>query len=526
MKSKVNKIEKPKFIDEYHSLDDKIKFLQSFDLVNLQKAAKIGNIPSSKLKTRRSAIKSILAFDLKNKFLICQNIFNNLSEYYKEKVDDVYTFKTIEWNQYEYDQRKTQEWEIIKDDLKKDNKIFLNQFNINAQNITIPIGSLPEKEKKALFSNLDSHLKNSAIYSDNIENISNNIENTNERIVNLVSQNKKVNTAAKKNTKAKTIKKINEKVKSTIETKSKKTKSSINNIKINSSTSNKNKKEKTEDSIINNNLKENIFDYTILEQQNIDNKIKLDTIHQSLSNINKDLSKISLIERELLQQKDILNYIESNIGNFIDNSNKVIVSKIDSNKDVMNSLEKHLNEILNNINKNSISIQNIIDKNKDILSIIEVNNKSLSKNNDVSANKLYGNLHKCCNRYKFKTTNEEKLNIQNSINNEFIKEQNKHRDIIIKLWKDYESNKQKTKIDKSFSIIKKEIAKTHKLLINNTDTLKKDKVYSQILNRVQELKDQNEKLFKENNLLRSNFMSKNSFNLKIIKKIINTTSLK
>ena len=37
---KKDKVNKPKFVDEYFSLDDKIKFLQSFDLINLQKAAK------------------------------------------------------------------------------------------------------------------------------------------------------------------------------------------------------------------------------------------------------------------------------------------------------------------------------------------------------------------------------------------------------------------------------------------------------------------------------------------------------
>ena len=116
-----------KFEKKYPKIEDKINFLSSFNLINLQKAGKIGKISIKKMTQKSQAIKSILGFDIKNKFLICKTMFNNPNEYLKEKIDEVYTFKTQEWNQYQYDNMETQEWEQIKNELTSELNMYKNQ---------------------------------------------------------------------------------------------------------------------------------------------------------------------------------------------------------------------------------------------------------------------------------------------------------------------------------------------------------------------------------------------------------------
>ncbi|MBD5423274.1 MAG: hypothetical protein HDR43_02150 [Mycoplasma sp.] len=111
--SKNNK-NKIKFEEQFPTLDGKIIFLQSFDLINLQKAAKIGNISGSKLKNKDEAIKSILSFDLKNKFIICRNIFSNYEEYSKHKVNDNEILRTIEFNAYKARKMKNSKFKKMK----------------------------------------------------------------------------------------------------------------------------------------------------------------------------------------------------------------------------------------------------------------------------------------------------------------------------------------------------------------------------------------------------------------------------
>lgn len=87
---------KSKFEQNYKNIDDKINFLKSFDLPNLQKAGCIGLIPLNKMTKKSQAIKSIIDFDIKNKFLISKTIFENLDEYHKNKNHNNSILKTIE----------------------------------------------------------------------------------------------------------------------------------------------------------------------------------------------------------------------------------------------------------------------------------------------------------------------------------------------------------------------------------------------------------------------------------------------
>lgn len=113
----INKISETKFENKYPTLAAKIHFLKFFDLLNLQKASKIGKISPSKSKDRTSVIKSIISFDLKNNFLICKTIFKNPKEYGKPKIDDVQNIDTIEWNRHQFDFYTDKNWEeMINDD--------------------------------------------------------------------------------------------------------------------------------------------------------------------------------------------------------------------------------------------------------------------------------------------------------------------------------------------------------------------------------------------------------------------------
>ena len=85
-----------KFNEIYRTAADRRKYLEGFDFVNLKKAAKIGKITTSHITNKQELIKKILAFDLKNKYLICKTIFENQEEYGKPKVDDVSIIKTKE----------------------------------------------------------------------------------------------------------------------------------------------------------------------------------------------------------------------------------------------------------------------------------------------------------------------------------------------------------------------------------------------------------------------------------------------
>lgn len=122
---------KSKFENVYPTLDDKIMFLSKFDLLNLQKAGKIGKIPFKKMEKKKQAIKSILSFDIKHKFLICKTIYTNQNEYLKSKIDDNKVFKTTEWNKYQFDNMTTKDWEIVKDELTNELKVFKNEVKNN-----------------------------------------------------------------------------------------------------------------------------------------------------------------------------------------------------------------------------------------------------------------------------------------------------------------------------------------------------------------------------------------------------------
>lgn len=604
MKAKVNK---PKFVDEYFSLDDKIKFLQSFDLINLQKAAKIGNIPSSKLKTRRNAIKSILAFDLKNKFLICQNIYDNLSEYYKKKIDDVYTFKTIEWNMYEFDHMKSKEWELIKDDLQKEHKIFLNQVNINAQNITIPLNNLQEPDAEITFSSLGfSDTKTNKIKKlTNIEDITN-ISNTKEKIIADAKEIKTTNKTKKTNNKISANKKQKNKIKTELNfktldfdtNKSNETKvlHSINKEHSNASTLDtklkksrkvsKNKIDNKKENIIDDenkiiNAKKQIFEIENSlnkslnsnnetehlnikhEIQNIDSSIeckyikehmlnnlaKLNQINQeildiksNLHNINVDLAnffslnKLAIIEKNLISNQKILNYLEENIGKItiqqenLLNSNKKYQDqtenilhndflKLSSNIESYNSMFKQimndnknilnsLSNLVNQPNKYAFSVEDkILNNIKEMQDI-----KHMMKNN--STNELKNpilNQHTCCARYKIKTTNTTKINDEL-----MIQEQKRHKNNLEQLWKQYEKITSSKHFEKKDNEIKTDFTGNkcvNKLLFNTLEKLKN-------------LKNQNSKLFEENNKLKLQHYNKNIFNVKVIKKVLSTISIK
>ncbi len=85
-----------KFNDAYKTPADKRRYLEQFDLTNLKKAAKIGKISTEKLTKKEEVIKKILAFDVKNKYLISKTIYDNEEEYGKAKVGDISVIKTQE----------------------------------------------------------------------------------------------------------------------------------------------------------------------------------------------------------------------------------------------------------------------------------------------------------------------------------------------------------------------------------------------------------------------------------------------
>lgn len=85
-----------KFNEVYKTAADRRKYLEAFDFINLKKAAKIGKITTSNITNKQDLIKKILAFDIKNKYLICKTIYENQEEYGKPKIDDVAVIKTKE----------------------------------------------------------------------------------------------------------------------------------------------------------------------------------------------------------------------------------------------------------------------------------------------------------------------------------------------------------------------------------------------------------------------------------------------
>lgn len=85
-----------KFNEVYKTVTERKKYLESFDLVNLKKAAKIGKINTSNITTKADLIKKIIAYDSKNKNIISKTIFENQDEYGKPKVDDNSVIKTKE----------------------------------------------------------------------------------------------------------------------------------------------------------------------------------------------------------------------------------------------------------------------------------------------------------------------------------------------------------------------------------------------------------------------------------------------
>ena len=72
-----------KFSEVYRTQADRKKYLETFDLVNLKKAAKIGNISTVGNPSKDKIIKQILDFDARNKNLITRTIFANPEEYGK-----------------------------------------------------------------------------------------------------------------------------------------------------------------------------------------------------------------------------------------------------------------------------------------------------------------------------------------------------------------------------------------------------------------------------------------------------------
>lgn len=108
-----------KFNDVYKSPADKRRYLESFDFVNLKKAAKIGKIGTANIKTKAELIKKILAFDVKNKYLICKTIYDHQDEYGKPKVDDATTLKTQEVKVEEPKQETQTGTLVIKKTIKK-----------------------------------------------------------------------------------------------------------------------------------------------------------------------------------------------------------------------------------------------------------------------------------------------------------------------------------------------------------------------------------------------------------------------
>ena len=80
----------------YKTAAERRKYLETIDFINLKKAAKIGKITTSNITNKQDLIKKILAFDIKNKYLICKTIYENQEEYGKPKIDDVAVIKTKE----------------------------------------------------------------------------------------------------------------------------------------------------------------------------------------------------------------------------------------------------------------------------------------------------------------------------------------------------------------------------------------------------------------------------------------------
>ena len=63
-----------KFNEKYKTLADRKRFLEGFDLVNLKKAAKIGNISTVGNPSKERIIKQIVDYDAKNKNLIAKTM--------------------------------------------------------------------------------------------------------------------------------------------------------------------------------------------------------------------------------------------------------------------------------------------------------------------------------------------------------------------------------------------------------------------------------------------------------------------
>ena len=117
------------FNDAYPKIGDKTAFLKQFNLLNLQKAGKIGKISSKKMQNKQEAIKAIMAFDTKNKFLICKTMFNNPTEYVKEALEDAQVLKTAELDEYQLNQMKTEEWSKFKDEISQEINVYKEQVS-------------------------------------------------------------------------------------------------------------------------------------------------------------------------------------------------------------------------------------------------------------------------------------------------------------------------------------------------------------------------------------------------------------
>ena len=89
------KSKKP-FNEVFKTLAEKRTFIEHFDFINLQKAAKIGKISTSNVKTKPELVKKIMAYDQKHKFIICKQIYMNPEEYGKPGLDAVSILKTAE----------------------------------------------------------------------------------------------------------------------------------------------------------------------------------------------------------------------------------------------------------------------------------------------------------------------------------------------------------------------------------------------------------------------------------------------
>lgn len=142
------------FTQVYKSAADRRRFLESFDLLNLQKAAKIGKISTTNSKTKKEfnkeeIIKRILAFDIKNKYLICKTIFNNPEEYGKPKVDDISVLKTQEMKNIENYNSGTL---VIEKTIKKSGQ----SSKISEKTKTIEIKTQSSKSDENSSNSLDS----------------------------------------------------------------------------------------------------------------------------------------------------------------------------------------------------------------------------------------------------------------------------------------------------------------------------------------------------------------------------------